>query len=241
MQPTLTRWALAVPLLLGIASGLQAQEVEVPPQLATLSDSEAKARIGFLEDRLDAGRRTAQVWQYGWTGIFGAGAVLGAAQAVTADDGDSRVYNIVGAVKSAAGVAQMLTDPLPARLGADPMRVVPDDTPRGRLQRVALGERQLVTNAARADTRYSLRRHLEGVTTNLIGGGVIYAFGDSKDAMISVLSGIAFSEAQIWTQPWRANSDLTDYRNAFPTTIASRQIQWELRPTLQGVELAFKW
>ena len=69
----------------------------------------------------------------------------------------------------------------------------------------------------------------------------IYAFGDSKDALISVLSGIAFSEAQIWTQPWRANSDLTDYRNAFPTTIASRQIQWELRPTLRGVELAFKW
>ena len=143
--------------------------------------------------------------------------------------------------KSAAGVAQMLTDPLPARLGADPMRAVPDDTPHGRLQRVALGERQLVTNAARADSRYSLRRHLQGVTTNLIGGGVIYAFGDSKDAMISVLSGIAFSEAQIWTQPWRANGDLTDYRNAFPSTIASRPIQWELRPTLQGVELAFKW
>lgn len=230
--------ALAMALSAGFAMGVGAQEVEVPPQLQGLADSEAKARATFLEERLDAGQRNAQVWQYGWTGIFGAGTLIGAVEALRADDSDFRVYNIVGAVKSAAGVASMVSDPLPARLGADPMRVVPDDTPHGRLQRVALGERQLITNAARADTRYSWQRHLEGVTTNLIGGGVIYALGDSRDALISTLTGIAWGEAQIWTQPWRANADLADYRHAFPSTIA---FQWELRPTINGAELAFRW
>ena len=163
--------------------------IEVPPQLEGLSDAETSARLSFLQERLDAGQLTAKTWQYGWTGIFGVGAVASAAQAIMADDGDDRVYNIVGAVKSAGATAQMVLDPLPARLGAEPMRAVPDGTRQGRLQRLAVGERQLVTNAARADTRYSWRRHLEGVTTNLIGGAVIYAFGDSKDALVSALSG----------------------------------------------------
>ena len=51
----------------------------------------------------------------------------------------------------------------------------------------------------------------------------------------------ACPELQIWTQPWRASSDLADYRNAFPATMASRGIEWQLRPTLNGVELALKF
>jgi hypothetical protein len=232
---------LVAGLLVGLAGAARAQEPELPLSLEGLAPAEVDARLGFLEERLDAGRFTAQAWQYGWSGVFGAGAVLSAAQAVTADDGDERVYQIVGTVKSVGALAQMLTDPLPARLGAEPLRDVPAATPRGRLQRLAVGERQVVENAARAESRYSLRRHLEGVTTNLIGGAVIWALGDSRDAVLSTLSGIAVGEAQIWSQPWRATSDLDDYREAFSTTVASRGIQWELRPTLNGVQLAFRY
>jgi hypothetical protein len=135
----------------------------------------------------------------------------------------------------------MLTDPLPARLGADPLRAVPDGTPVGRLQRLALGERRLIENAARAESRYSWRRHLGGGTTNVIGGAVIYTLGDSTDALVSTLSGILVGELQIWTQPWRATADLDAYRTAFPTTMASRGIEWQLRPTLHGVEVAFRF
>lgn len=228
-------------LAAGAAAPLAADEVEIPFELEDLSPAEAEARLGFLEQRLDEGRSGAQVWQYGWSGVFGVGLVAGAAQAALADDGDERVYQIVGAVKSAGGLAQMLTDPLPARLGADPLRQVPDGTPEKRLQRLALGERQLIDNAARAESRYSWRRHAEGVTTNLIGGAVIYALGDSTDALISTLSGIVIGELQIWTQPWRAIGDLDDYRSAFPSTMASRGIEWQLRPTLHGVEVAFRF
>ena len=229
-------------LLLAIPVGAaRAQQIEVPPQLELLSDAEADARLSFLQERLDAGQTTAKTWQYGWTGIFSVGAVASTAQAIMADDGDERIYNIVGAVKSIGATTQMVLDPLPARLGAEPMRAVPNGTRAGRLQRLAVGERTLAINSERADTRYSWRRHLEGVTTNLIGGAVIWGFGDSRDALLSVASGLAFGEAQIWSQPWRANGDLADYRAAFPTTTASRGIEWQLRPTLNGAELAFRW
>lgn len=239
------RWRLgpvaAGILVIGLVSPLAAEEIEIPFELEDLSPAETEARLNFLEQRLDEGRFAAQAWQYGWSGVFGIGLVAGAAQAALADDGDERVYQIVGAVKSAGGLAQMLTDPLPARLGADPLREVPDGTPGGRLQRLALGERQLIENAARAESRYSWRRHLEGVTTNVIGGAVIYSLGDSTDALVSTLSGILVGELQIWTQPWRATADLDAYRTAFPTTMASRGIEWQLRPTLHGVEVAFRF
>jgi hypothetical protein len=240
LQPYL-KIALAGVMVIGLEGAGHAQTIEVPPQLEGLSDAETSERLSFLQERLDAGQLTARTWQHGWTGIFGIGAVASAAQAIAADDWDGRVYNIVGAVKSAGATAQMVLDPLPARLGGEPMRAVPDGTRQGRLQRLAVGERLLVANAARADSRYSWRRHLEGVTTNLIGSAVIYAFGDSKDALVSALSGIAVGEAQIWSQPWRATGDLNDYRAAFPTTMASRGIEWQLRPTLNGAELAFRW
>ncbi len=224
----------------GIAP-LKAQELEIPFELEDLPPAETDARLEFLEQRLDEARFGAQIWQHGWTGVFGAGVALGAAQAVLADGGDERVYQIVGAVKSAGGLAQMLTDPLPARLGADPLRAVPDGKSESHLQRLAVGERQLVENAARAESRYSWRRHLEGGTTNAIGGAVIWGLGDSTDALVSTLSGIVVSELQIWTQPWRATADLDDYRASFPSTMASRGIEWQLRPRLNGVEVAFRF
>ena len=238
---SLGRLIVATLALAAAAPALAEQPIEIPFELEELSPSEAAARLGFIEERLDAGRFNAQVWQYGWTSVFGVGLVSSTAQAILADDGDERVFQIVGAVKSLGALGQMLTDPLPARLGADPIRAVPGDGADAPLQRLAVGEQLLVENAARADSRYSWRRHLEGVTTNLIGGGVIYALGDSTDALISTLSGILVGELQIWTQPWRASSDLADYRNAFPATMASRGIEWQLRPTLNGVELALKF
>ena len=174
-------------LLLAIPVGAaRAQQIEVPPQLELLSDAEADARLSFLQERLDAGQTTAKTWQYGWTGIFSVGAVASTAQAIMADDGDERIYNIVGAVKSIGA-----TRPDGTRPAACPPRRGADARGAGRHARrppAAAGRRRakLAINSERADTRYSWRRHLEGVTTNLIGGAVIWGFGDSRDALLSV-------------------------------------------------------
>lgn len=223
-QPT-TWHALRACLLLALVSPV--------PALAQAPVDEIDLRLQFLEERLDAGRTTAQVWQYGWTGLFAVSAVSNTVNLFTADDGDERVLAAVDGVKSIAATTQMLLDPLPARLGADPMRAEPGRT---REQRLALGESQLMVNAQRAEERWSFKTHLKPVLVNALGGGIIYAFGDSRDAIVSATTGILVSEAQIWTQPWRASQDLRDYKSRFPQAIT-----WKIRPRPNGVELAFQF
>lgn len=216
----------------------QAGDIEVSPRLEMLSDAEIAERLSFIENRLEAGKTYAQVWQYGWTGIYTVTAVAGAYGAITADDGDARALSIVSGVKSALAAADLIGNPLPARLGAAPLTAVPGTGRDAQLQRLALGERALLDNAELADRRYNLRPHVQNVTVNAIGGLLVWYFGNSTDALVSLVGGIAVGEAQIWSQPWRASADLREYRGEFPGAIAEG---WELRPRLNGAELAYRF
>lgn len=202
----------------------------VPPRGAELAE-----RSAFLEDRLDAGRLAARAWQHGWTGLHAVTTASGIVGAVSADDADERVAGVVTALKSAAALGQLLARPLPARLGADPMRRASGSDPARLVPRVALGERHLLENASReAAERFNPRRHAAVVIVNLIGGAAILGFGDAADAAVSTLTGIAVGEAQIWSQPWRADRDLREYQERFP----QERIGLELRPRPGGFELA---
>jgi hypothetical protein len=227
--------------LAAVGPAAAADRAETAPFLVAPSDAELVARLAFLEGRLDAGRPTALAWHWGWTGLYSASFALNLGLAVEAEDGDDRVRAIVDATKSAAAILQtatLLRDPLPAIVGAQPMRDVPGDGRGARLERLAVGERQLLASAARADTRYSLRRHLIVLGGNLLGGAAILALGNADDALQSTAIGIAVGEAQIWSQPWRAQGDLRDYRAAFP---GSRGVTWDLRSKGRGVELVFRF
>jgi hypothetical protein len=228
---------LACLLLLATPPGL-AQET---PPVLQLSDSELAARLGFLEERLEAGRPPALAWQWGWTGFYGTSLVLNGGYAAVAEDGDDRVRAVVDAAKSGVALAQTLRlvrDPLPANVGAAPMRAVPGEGRAARLERLAVGERLLVASAARAETRYDLRRHLFVLGGNLLGGAAILALGSAGDAAQSTAIGIAVGEAQIWSQPWRAPNDLREYHARFP---AAPGIGWQLRPKGRGVELVLRF
>jgi hypothetical protein len=211
----------------------------MPGRAMAMSDAELGARLHFLESRLDAGRPTALAWEWGWSGAYAASFVGNTIYAVSADEADDRVRAIVDAAKSGLATIQMATlllHPLAAGLGAEPMREVPGDDRSARQLRLAVGERQLLTTATRAETRFSLRRHLVTIGANLIGGAAIATFGDSGDAVLSTMIGIAVGAAEIWTQPWRAPGDLRDYHVSFPAT---RGITWEFRQRGTGVQLAF--
>jgi hypothetical protein len=228
--------ALALPLLAGAAVA-----AEAPSPVLSISDAELTARLGFLEQRLEAGRPTALAWQWGWTGFYTASFALSVGYAIAAEDGDDRVRVFVDAAKSGLATVQtlrLLRDPLPANLGAQPMREVPGNDQPARLERLAVGERQLLASVARAETRYSLRRHLIVLGGNLLGGAAILALGDARDALQSTAIGTAVGEAQIWSEPWRATSDLRDYEAAFAATPGTG---WDLRPKGTGVELVLRF
>ena len=87
------------------------------------------------------------------------------------------------------------------------------------------GEDLLRENAERAGERTMWKTHLNSLAVNLAGGAAIWAFGDGKDALISVASGIAFSELAIYTQPGREITDLEDYENEFSGFQSQKKIQ----------------
>jgi hypothetical protein len=150
------------------------------------------------------------------------------------------VRGIVDATKSGLATAEMVGmfwNPLPGTLGAQPMRDVAGGDPNAQLEQVAVGERLLREGAKRAETRYSWRRHLLGIATNLLGGAVIWQLGDARDAAESTLIGIAVGEAQIWSEPWRATGDLRDYEERFP----GERVGWTLRGRGTGVELVLNF
>ena len=224
-----------------VLAALPCRAEEPAPPVLRLSDAELAARLGFLEERLEAGRPTALAWQWGWTGFYGASLVLNGGYAAVAEDGDDRVRAVVDTVKSGVALAQTLRlvrDPLPANVGAAPMRAVPGDGRAARLERLAVGERLLLASAERADTRYDLGRHLLVLGGNLLGGAAILALGNAQDAAQSTAIGIAVGEAQIWSQPWRAPNDLRDYRARFP---GAPGVAWELRPKGRGVALVLRF
>ena len=207
---------------------------EVSPELSALGDEEISQRLRFIEQRLDEGRRHASYWQHGWSGFY---AISGATQGVSAirtDDGDNRANYIVGATKSALALTTQLLQPLTARHGADEIRAMPEVSRADRLNQLERGEDLLRQNAERAGERTMWKTHLTSLAVNLAGGAAIWAFGDGKDALISVASGIVFSELSIWTQPGRAITDLEEYENKFSGYHSQEKISWHLIPSKQG-------
>ncbi|MEA3243188.1 MAG: hypothetical protein U9Q19_07105 [Pseudomonadota bacterium] len=202
-----------------------------------ISDSELDQRLKFIETRLVGLNPKASYWQYGWTGFYAMTAAGQAVLAIDEDDNDDQTSYIVGAVKSAGGLAQMLIKPLPAVKSFGRFHSMPSQTRAERMLKLEQGEALLHENANRALQRYGWKRHIIGIAANLLGGAVIAAYGDSTDAATSTVLGIAVSEAAIWTEPARAVTDLDDYRNNFRDVQRTSARNWRLVPMSGGVAL----
>ena len=207
------------------------------PSPRDMSDAELDQRLAFIETRLAGLNPNARYWQHGWTGWFTATTVGQAVIAIAGDDNDNRINFSVGAFKSAAGLAQMLVKPLPAVTSSERFQAIPSQTRAQRMRKLEQGEALLRENADRTQQRYTWKRHLPGVGVNLLGGAVIAAYGDGTDAVISTLVGIAVIEANIWTEPTRALTDLEDYQNKFRNVRRTSARNWRLVPMKSGAAL----
>jgi hypothetical protein len=206
-------------------------------------DTELDERFAFLSERLDAGRRNAQIWQYGFTSGYSLGVVIGAVQAGL-EDGDERVSGIVTSAKGAIGAGRLLWDPHPARLGAEPLRALPRASHAERVHALAEAEALVAEIVERAESRWTWPRHTGNVALNLAGGAFIWGFDDVREAAVSTGVGILVGEIMIFTTPWRIDADVADYRQHFDLAGASA-LRWRLEPFLregaQGVALRVEW
>jgi hypothetical protein len=238
------------------------QQEETPSSLTRnppgLSDSELDARLAFLEERLDDGELYSKIWQWGWTGGYGLGVVIGVGQSISccsnrkAGPGtrkvnggfhsakekrnEQRVNHIVTAVKGVIGTTRMLLMRHPGRHGADAMRAIEGDSRDVKLARLAKGEELLQSVAKSAERRWSWKAHAGNIGLNLAGAGFIFGFGRESDAWESLGIGIGVGTLQILSAPKRGIKDLNDYETRFGMKTADR-FNWSIVPTMGGAAL----
>lgn len=221
----------------------QAADFEAPlsGDVSRLPDAELERRIEIVEKLLEGSETHADWWQRGWLGVFAGGAVVQGIRAAATDEGDERADATVSAVKAAGGATRLTADPLQARLGADPIRTMPERTRADRLRKLMRAEEMLVENAEDARERRSWTRHLLSAGVNLLGGGILLALDEPERAATSAGVGIAVGELHLWSQPWQPERDVDAYRERLaarrrPSPGGSGRA-WRIVPTGGGAEL----
>lgn len=247
--PTLVLLLALLSLICAVPARAQGQRLEltVPSQAEIAAESSSQStnqssneinqRLTFLEQRLDAGQLHGQFWYYGWFAINGGGLVVNTVQATTTHSHNSRVSSSVEAGKAAIGVADLLLRPLPARLGADTIRLMQGSP----LDRVHAAEALLHASAARAELNRTLWPHLGNAVINLVGGGIILAFGDWKNAAFTTGLDFVVGEIEILTEPSRAIDDLAAYRSRYGESPKSTGRNWYLSPSRHGITITFRF
>jgi hypothetical protein len=230
---------IAVCLVLCVALGCAAS---APPSVSDLpppaSEREAEQRLRFLEERLDAGRRHAQIWHWGWTAANGLGIASSAAGIATDDDTGATVYNGLQIGVSAIGLLDVyVIGPVPGRAGADPIR---SGDPATRLVR---GEELLAAAAAHSKMRRDWIPHLSNLALQTVAASVLLAIDEPGYAAVFFGLGMLGGEAFLWSAPWQPERDWRRYRELATGTGMPSEPEAELHfaPTAQGLALELRF
>jgi len=233
---------IAIAFICVPASGAAAQTGVFSGDLSKLSDEEVGLRYDFIKQRLDAGQRNSQIWQYGFTSGWGVGVVIGVTQASLATDEATLASGIVTSVKAAGGVARLLLRPNPGRHGSENLQALPATSQEDRLRRLAAAEALLGDVEERALDRLNWKRHAGNVGVNLAGAGVILAVGEADNdsvsaALVSFGVGVIAGEVMSFTMPWRGVNDAKDYRGRFLAGPREPKVSWSIAPMPNGLSL----
>ncbi|PRY64475.1 hypothetical protein B0H98_105136 [Vreelandella songnenensis] len=160
------------------------------------------------DDVFEGGARQANVWQWGWTGIYGTSLAVNAYQSSEASDRDDRFDARVGVVKSALALGGMLLDrqPHPAALA---------EYERLKASGDISGVQALGLELAQAEReRRGWGARVNSLVVNGVAGAVIAADGRESDAAVNFATGMLVNELQIWTQPNQASSAINRFQPA---------------------------
>jgi hypothetical protein len=175
----------------------------VAPAMAQQPTQEFQA----YEDALARGERHANVWQYGWAGVYASSLAMNVYQASESDSRDTRYDARVGTVKSALALAGTLMDRQPHPAANRELRAGDGDIESARrlMQAVAEEERR----------RRSLEARLGSLLVNTTSGLLIgVGDGRGRDGAINFATGMLISELQILTQPRQASVAINRFQPA---------------------------
>ncbi len=159
------------------------------------------------EEALARGERQANVWQYGWAGVYATTLAVNAYQASEASNRDDRYDARVGVVKSALALGGTLMDRQPHPAAYRELRQSDGNLESARrlMQAVAEEERR----------RRSLESRLGSLAVNL-ASGLLIGVGDGRerDGAINFATGMLVSELQLQTQPRQATAAINRFQPA---------------------------
>jgi hypothetical protein len=231
--------------MLVLASGITpavAADALTPADTA-LPDATIDQRIRFIEERLEARKTHAQIWYWGWL-VVNAGSTIGLGiSAGITNDYDDRINDGVMAGVAALGVADVLLRPLEARLGAAPIRGLPEATREDKIAKLRAAESQLRANARRAEERTSWVMHAANFGLSAASGVAIGLAGNAKDAAISSASNFVGGILYLLTEPAGPKDDWHAYEVMSGRTSAGVEPQLVLTggPTGAGIGLRYTW
>lgn len=181
-------------------------------------DDQVEQRLEWLEKRIDAEAKSATRWESLWSVVDVGGAGYGVYTISQQHSRGALAAGVVSVTKASLGVMAISVLPLHATLGAREL-AQRDRHKEDRVARLDFAEKVLYRNVVDANQCFSWKPHMLGLAVHLIGAVIIGALGDWKRAGESFGIGIAVTEAQIWTKPWRARKDLREYRETFGNVV----------------------
>jgi hypothetical protein len=206
-----------------------------------LTDVEITRRLGFIERHLESGTVAADRWWYGWYAGWTALTAGEVVFALAATDRGFRVDSAVGAVSCSLGVIPLGFLPFVPRTAAASLRAVPGVTREERRRKLAVAERLLRTSAETEALGRSWLTHTLGISVS-VAAGLILALGYKRPVTgtINIVTGVALTEAQIFTQPTAAITAWRAYglgRFETPTAVTNTP-RWTIVPQPTGIGFA---
>jgi hypothetical protein len=186
-----------------------------------IPDSLVNERIQCIQDHLNQGRTTANLWWYGWLGAYSAATIGQGAVYFLSNDKGTRQDMALGASTTLLGAAGQLVMPINPGRKADILAQIPDSTPGERLNKLIYAEKMFKEIAKNEKFGRSWKMHVIYGAVN-ISSGLITWLGFKR----SIWAGLGnfalntvISEAQIWTQPTRTMKDYQDYCRKYKSGI----------------------
>lgn len=176
--------------------------------VASYAQAQTGGQWREYDDVFEDAARHANIWQAGWTGIYGTSLAVNAYQSSEASDSDDRFDARVGVVKSALAVAGMLTDRQPHPAALERYERLKASGDLSGVQALGLE----LAQAERARRGWGAR--VSSLVVNGVAGAVIAADGREGDGAINFATGMLVNELQIWTQPNQASSAINRFQPA---------------------------
>jgi hypothetical protein len=203
-----------------------------------LEDSELDARLQLVDRRLQAGKRGARAWWYGWQALFGGVFGYQLASAITSEPGSERWATTIGTVGAFLALAQMWIIPQPAAYAPQRYRRMPEGSRAERVAKLRYGLDRLETAAARETLGRGVLAHATPIVWSAVWATTLsLKFDDPGRVALLVVGGFVITQARIWTTPQRAIRDWSELRWTICEHAFVRRLDPDERHVEPGQEL----